>query len=192
MPRDIVSGYGKLKTEVAFNFESRNPSLAGSSFGDEAKELDIGNFYFGVVGDFKDWDMTVDVFVAQWKPGMPPLKTDSDLAKYVGQFYSKKWTLKDGKEVSNFGGLANFRIGRRDVVVATAADLYRITPIVLESGGKTTLRPYQQYFLRLNDRVGIGLRFFHWNLKKLTPQRHAEAQTKAIAIIERIRETPRP
>lgn len=136
--------------------------------------------------------MTVDVAIALWKPGMPPVRDAEDLSRYVQQVYSKKNVLQGGQEISDFGGITALRVGAQDVVVATAADLYHIKPIVLESGGLLTLKAYQHYFIRLNDRVVAIVRFFHWNLKKLTPQWHAEAQAKAIAIIERIRATPRP
>lgn len=188
IPPNLRSGYGPQRAEIAFSNSAKDDTA--SPFGDAAYEKTIATYFYGVVDDFKDYDMTVDVFAMKFDVTKRAIKSTDNLAEYVRQTLSKKWVLKGGKEIKDLGEVSTDMLGSFETVVATAADLYHISETTLENRAIVTFQPYQWYFIRLDDEITIGLHFNHFTQKRLTPQWYADAKAMAVSIIQSLKITP--
>src|ERR1051325_9115466 len=64
VPASLELGYGGLKNEQLF--EGPLHSSQYGPFGPDAVQAAIGTFYQGVKGDFRDWDLSIVLFVAKF------------------------------------------------------------------------------------------------------------------------------
>lgn len=187
IPKSLELGYGGITQDISFDDPNKNRAFP---FGDKAATKTIATYFYGVVGDFRDYDMTVEVFVLNANEGEKIISPD-ELAAYVEKVLSEPFLLKNGGQVTNFGTMSTLKMASREVVVAAAADMYHITEQVLPERTTTTFIPYKIYFIRLDDEVIVGIRVRHHTQKRLSPRWHAQADAMLTSIIESLKFTPR-
>jgi len=190
IPPDLIAGYRGQEGRVVFEHPEKDDSAF--AFGEAAYQKNIATFYCGVVGDFSSWDLTVDIFVVNFDRNKKLVRSTNELAEYVKRALSKKKVLEGGKEVSNLGEVSREDIGATEIVVATAADLYHVTPLRLKGGGRTTFMPFQIYFIRLDNEVTVGVRVFHFNEGRLSATWHDKTKAMAMNLIENLKFTVQP
>lgn len=190
IPTQLVPGYGGQRS--AIDFKSAKDANAVAAFGRHAQQRGIAVFYHGVVGDFRDWDMTIELFVVQFSKGTSPIRTTEELLHYLQAEVSRKLLLKGGEELSTAGTIRIERIHGREIAVVTAADLYHSRKIVLANGSLSTVNPYQTCYLRLDDRIVLGVRRVHVNEKRLNPKWHERARSMVDSIIKELKWAPMP
>jgi hypothetical protein len=188
IPSNLTSGYRPALKEIAFDYPEADQGV--SRLGQGAWEKAIATYFHGVVGDFRDFDMTVEISVVKFDGAKTSMKSGVDLSEYVQKIFSRKLVLKNGKEVFDFGGVTTENIGQTEVVVAIAADLYHITEVTLQNGAVMFIQPYQIYFIRLDTEVTVCIRVLHHTQKRLNPKWHANANAMVAAIIEKMKFIP--
>ena len=185
IPPELTRGYGPFRKEVSFE-KPANPRFT-FSFGNGAYRKEVGGFFLGVKGDFRDWDLTASVFVIKFDRGQRSMRSVEELAEFPRKFLAEKYLLADGKEVDDLGSITIEKIGSHDVVVATRADPHHVRIVKIKGGGEFTQSPYQLYYIWLNDEVTVGIRVSHDNEKKLNPKWYAESHARITKIIENLK-----
>jgi hypothetical protein len=187
IPKSLQLGYGGVSHDIAFSNPEMDRSLP---FGDRATTKEIATYFFGVVGDFRDYDMTLDFFVLKANDGDKFASLD-EFSTYVAGVLSKPFILKNGGQVTNFGTMSRLKVPSHEVVVATAADMFLITEQRLSGRTTTTFAPYKVYFIRLDEEVIVGIRVEHHTQKRLSTRWHAQADAMLTSIIKNLKFTPR-
>jgi hypothetical protein len=189
IPTELRRGYGPFRTKVSFE-NPVNPRFT-YSYGKGAYRKNIGGFFLGIKGDFRDWDLTADFFVIKFDQSQHPMRSAVDLAKFTREILSRKTVLANGNEVDDLGDVLIEKIGPYDVVIATRSDQYQVRTFNVKGGGELTESPYQIYCIRLDDEITVSIRVSHDNAKKLSPKWYAESHARIIKIIESMKSEPK-
>lgn len=159
--------------------------------GRSSYEARIATYFYGVVGNFKDFDMTVTVAVLRLDEDQAT-KSPEDLRDWAQRLFSMKSVLKDGRDFVEDVSYGIQKIGDREVVVTGAADMYLFKEVELQGGMSTRLSPWRTYFIRLDERMVVSLRLDHLTPKKVTPRWHEETTALAEEMIRRMQFVPQP
>lgn len=195
IPPELKRGYGPFRTEVSFE-NPVNPRFT-LSLGNGTYRKDVGGFFLGVKGDFRDWDLTTNIFVIKFDRSQRSMRSMEELAEFARKGLSKKYVLADGKEVDDLGSITIEKIGSHDVVVATRADPHHVRTVKIKNvqgeytSSELTESPYQLYYIRLDDEVTVGIRVSHDNEKRLSPKWYAESHARIGKIIENLKVEPK-
>lgn len=196
IPPELKQGYGGgLKTKVSFE-NPPNPRFT-SSLGNGMYSKEVGTLFLGVKGDFSDWDISINLFVIKCDPIRHPMRSPKDLAEFAREFLSKKYVLANGKRVDDLGSLTIEKIGSFDVVVATRADPNQVRTVKIKNAqGEYTdaelpQKPYQLYYIRLDNEIAIGIRVSYDNERTLNPKWYAASHARITQIIENMKVEPK-
>jgi hypothetical protein len=188
VPPALKLGYGGAKKRIAFNNPEQDQNAG--SLADGLLRKDVGTFFLGVVGDFRDWDSRVTVFVEKYDRSKRPIESIEAMADFAKQRFAKKYLLPDGREMADLGSVMIEKIGIRAVVVVTSADQYHVKTVKLKSGEEITFEPRQLFFVRLDDEVVLGISISSDNEKRLSPKWNAAMREMVVTIIENMQITP--
>lgn len=168
-------------------FEEPLNSTKYGPFGPAAVQALVGTFYQNVKGDFRDWDLTIQFFIAKF-PGGQRVPTDDALLEYLQPIYSTERELKDGSILKMWGPVTSGFLSGRNVSTVSTTDMEHVGSYELKKAGSFLGRaPTRNYHLRIDDQLVFGIRLKHANERKLSPQHLADAEALVAAIIGSIR-----
>jgi hypothetical protein len=184
VPADFKPGYSGIKRKL--DFAHPESDKAAFPLGDGEFVKYVGTFYSGVIGDFKNWNRTLALFVDNIQPGKAGFSTVEEVAKVAERRYSKKYVLAGGVELSDFGSVSIDKIGDWRCVVVYSADSTRIKNIKTADGAELTLEPRMIGLIRVNDATVLGIQISIDNASYLTPQSYASTLATFRTIIESV------
>ena len=184
VPPALQGGYGPRAQRLSFN-----SSRTAFKFGSSAVMENAATFYYGVRGDFQDFDVTIDVFAMRLYESAR-CSSDLDLKNYVADVLAKPVVLKSGERINSLGRIEILSIGKRSVVVAEGADMVHVRTIVLTDGAITSSQPTQWYFVRLNDTIVVGVHVLYYNEKRMTRQLLSTVTQIAESVVDSINVIP--
>lgn len=187
VPPTLKPGYGEYSFEIDFN-----ASGAGSALRDGAFWADVGTFYYGLVGEFADWDATIEISVIKFDPRKRTVSSDRELADFVQEVFAQsRRQLKNGGELTRFGAIEFKSFGSINVVYVGSAERAHIRDIELMSGSVTSVHPFDQYWWRLDSEVVLRISVEHANEKKLSARWYAQTEELVASLFAQMKVRPR-
>lgn len=184
VPSNLLEGYGGQLDEVKFE-ENMERSYEASRFGRNAYSKPIATFYYGLVGDFRDWVMTVNFLALRFPDGNEPLSED-DLLHYLKDTYGKPRKLKTGAIFFNDYIFKKITIEDYNVVIAASKNDSFSGTLELMDGAKISIHPRKDYFIRLNRDTIFLIRVSHYDESRLTTEWYGKVDAMIASIIEKL------
>jgi len=112
----------------------------------------IGTFYYGVVGDFRSWEMDLRIEILQFPA---PIGSPSQLASYVASFTGGPTVLKSGETIFTNTEPKVESVGSFTIVTAESRDLRFLEKIVLRDEVITTNHPHHIAYVPIDDNLVV-------------------------------------
>lgn len=192
VPPTLKPGYGEYSFEI--DFAQLKAKGEPTALGDGEYYADIGTFYYGLVGEFVDWDATVEISVIKFDPRVRTMASDEELAAYVREAFSqRKYFLKGGRELIHLGAVKLQSFGAISVVHAISAERRRVGKDELKgkTGSFVLTNPFDQYWWRLDSEVVLRISVNHANEKKLSTRWYTQTEELVASLFAQMKVSPR-
>lgn len=189
IPPYLEMAYGEEK--IAENL-SDGGKLFKRRLGKYSSQATLANYWYkSRTGLTTTTEFSLEICVVKIDDTYSAIESAEQLADFLKTFTGKKYQLKDRSEVEAYGPMSTTKIGGQAVILVTSADMNRVREHELTDGSKLMVSPKHSYYVKVADRLLIGLRVTHFNEKHYSAKWYDNAMGMAESIIETLVVTKR-
>jgi hypothetical protein len=178
LPNGWQAGYGTTKSKISFRDSPKDEE--GYALPNGAYAKGIGSYFYGVRGDFRDWDMYISFEALKFKE---PIHSEEDLAVYLARYHSEPAVLKTGERYFEYAEPKVQVMGGRKFVTMDTRDLSFRDEVVLADRGIRSFHPTHVAYVLLSENIAVRFFLEHQSKKLSNPEAFGRSRQMVFDIV---------